>query len=98
MYLRRIQVKDRLQARELGVVKVVGPGCPRCQETHRLVMKALAELGLAADVQDVSDYKEMAKLGVMFTPAVVTNNEVLCQGRIPTLHELKKWFEERATR
>ena len=87
-----------MQTRELGVVKVLGPGCPRCQETHRLVMNALAELGLAADVQDVSDYKEMAKLGVMFTPAVVANNEVLCQGRIPGLRELKKWFEERATR
>lgn len=87
-----------MQARELGVVKVVGPGCPRCQETHRRVMSALAELGLAADVQDVSDYKEMAKLGVMFTPAVVANNEILCQGRIPSLQELKKWFKERITR
>jgi len=86
-----------LQSKKLGVVKVVGPGCPRCQETHRLVINALAELGVAADVQDVSDYKEMAKLGVMFTPAVVVNNEVLCQGRIPGIRELKKWFEERAS-
>ena len=86
-----------MQSKELGVVKVVGPGCPRCRETERLVTNALAELRLAADVQHVSNYKEMAKLGVMFTPAVVVNNEVLCQGRIPGLHELKKWFEERAT-
>lgn len=87
-----------MMSKTLGVVKVVGPGCPRCRETERLVVNALAELELAADIQHVRDYREMANCGVMFTPAVVVNDEVLCQGRIPALHELKKWFTERAPR
>ena len=56
------------QGRGLGTVKVVGPGCPLCQTTRQRVINALSELQLPADVQEVKEPKEMAKLGVMFTP------------------------------
>jgi len=82
--------------KEIGTVKVLGPGCPRCHEMRKLVFNALAELNIAADVQDVSDGAEMARLGVRYTPAVIVGSEILVQGRIPKLAELKKWFLERA--
>jgi small redox-active disulfide protein 2 len=85
-----------METKEIGTVKVLGPGCPRCQETKKLVFNALAELQIAADVQEVSDGTEIAKLGVRFTPAVIVGNEILVQGRIPKPEELKKWFLERA--
>ena len=78
-------------------MKVLGPGCPRCQETKKLVFNALAELQVAADVQEISDGAEIARLGVRFTPAVIVGNEILVQGRIPRPEELKKWFLERAS-
>jgi small redox-active disulfide protein 2 len=79
-----------------GIVKVLGPGCPRCQETKRRVMNALSELQLIAEVQEVKDPKEIAKHGVLFTPAVIINNEIVSQGKIPEYEEVKKWFLERA--
>jgi small redox-active disulfide protein 2 len=87
-----------MESKVLGTVKVLGPGCPRCQETKRLVINALAELQLAADVQEVKDPKEIAKYGVMFTPAVIINNELVSQGRVPRYEEVKKWFIERAAK
>jgi len=84
--------------RVLGTVKVLGPGCPRCHETKRLVINALSELRLAADVQEVKDPKEIAKHGVLFTPAIIINNEIVSQGKIPNYEELKKWFLDRAPR
>jgi len=86
-----------MEIKEIGIVKVLGPGCPRCQETKKLVFNALAELQIAADVQEVSDGFEIAKLGVKYTPAVIVGNEILVQGRIPKSEELKKWFLERAS-
>ncbi len=80
---------------ELAAVKVVGPGCSRCQETEILVFNALAELQIDADVQEVRDGRAMAELGVRFTPAVVVGDEILVQGRIPRPEELKRWFLER---
>lgn len=82
----------------LGVVKVLGTGCPLCQETKRLVTNALAELQLSADVQEVKDPKEIAKHRVMFTPAVIINNQIVSQGRVPRYEEVKKWFIERAAK
>ena len=87
-----------LENKSLGTIKVLGPGCPRCQETKRLILNALAELQLAADVQEVKDPKEIAKHGVMFTPAVIINNELVSQGRVPRYEEVKKWFMERAAK
>ena len=36
-------------------IKVLGPGCPKCNQTQKVVMDALAEAGIAADVQKVTD-------------------------------------------
>jgi small redox-active disulfide protein 2 len=87
-----------MESKVLGTVKVLGTGCPRCQETKRLIINALAELQLAADVQEVKDPKEIAKYGVMFTSAVIINNELVSQGRVPRYEEVKKWFIERAAK
>ena len=87
-----------METKEIGIVKVLGPGCPRCKEMKMLVFNALAELLIAADVQEVSDGGEIAKLGVSSTPAVIVGDEILVQGRIPRPEELKKWFSERASK
>jgi len=87
-----------MEKKGLGIVKVLGSGCPRCQETKRLIINALAELQLPADVQEVKDPKEIAKHGVMFTPAVIINNQIILQGRVPKYDEVKKWFIDRAAK
>lgn len=83
-------------AKVLGTVKILGTGCPRCQETERLVINALSELQLAADVQHVRDPKEIAKHGVLFTPAVIINGQLVSQGKVPKYEEVKKWLLDRA--
>ncbi len=71
-------------------IKVVGPGCSRCKETEKRVINACAELNLAADITHVTEIVKYAALGVMFTPGVVINGQVVVQGRIPEPQELKK--------
>jgi small redox-active disulfide protein 2 len=70
-------------------IKVVGPGCARCKETEKRVINACAELNLAADITHVTEIIQFAGLGVMFTPGVVINGQVVVQGRIPEPQELK---------
>jgi len=69
---------------------IAGPGCPNCKATERNVVNACAELDLAADITHVYDIAEIAKLGVMRTPAVVLDGEIVVSGRVPTVAELKK--------
>jgi len=87
-----------MSVKTLGTIKVLGSGCPRCQETKKLLMNALIELQLTADVQEIKDPKEIAKLGILFTPAIIINKEIVSQGEVPTYKEVKKWLTDRAPR
>ena len=57
-------------------IKVLGPGCAKCNKTEKVVMDALAEAGVAANVEKVSDMMKIAGYGVLGTPAVVVDGEV----------------------
>ncbi len=71
-------------------IQIVGPGCPRCNDTEKNVFDACAELNLAADIEHVRDAREFAALGVWTTPAVVLGGKVVVSGRVPTVAELKR--------
>jgi small redox-active disulfide protein 2 len=75
-------------------IKVLGKGCPRCEEVERRIMNTLAEMNVAADVQKVKDIKDISSFGVFSTPGLVINDRVISQGRIPAPEEIKKWIEE----
>ena len=73
-------------------IKVLGPGCARCKQTEKIVMDAVAEAGVAANVEKVTDMMEIAGYGVMGTPAVVVDGEVKSVGKVPTKEEVKSWL------
>ena len=73
-------------------IKVLGPGCPRCEETERIVREAVNELGVSANIEKVKGAMEIAGYGVFGTPAVVVNGEVKIVGKIPEKEEVKTWL------
>ncbi len=76
-------------------VQIAGPGCPNCQTTESNVVNACAELDVAADISHVTNIAEILELGVMRTPAVVVDGEIVVSGRVPTVAELKAILERR---
>ena len=73
-------------------IKVLGPGCAKCKKTEELVKEAVAEAGVDAQIEKVTDTMKIAGFGVFGTPAVVVNDEVKCVGKIPTKEEIKGWI------
>ena len=73
-------------------IKVLGPGCPKCKTTEKEVREAVAEAGIDARVEKVTDTLEIAMFGVFGTPAVVVDGEVKSVGKIPTKDEIKSWL------
>ena len=71
-------------------IKILGPGCRNCQTLHKLVVDSLAELGLEAEVSKVEDYADIAAYGVMSTPGLVVNEEVVSSGKVPTASAVKE--------
>ena len=76
-------------------IKILGPGCPRCHEVERRTINALAELNVAADVEKVTDIKQIMAYGILSTPGLVINGKVKSSGRIPRPEEIKTWILER---
>jgi small redox-active disulfide protein 2 len=74
-------------------VQVLGPGCPKCQQAAANVSEAAKALGLEVEVEKVSKPMDIAKYGVMFTPGLAVEGEVVCAGRIPSVEEIKGWLE-----
>ena len=79
----------------MSTIKVLGPGCNNCQRLTTLTEQALAELGRPEQVEKVTDYAEIATYGVMSTPALVVDDQVLMAGRIPALSSLKDALADR---
>ena len=75
-------------------IKVLGPGCPKCEATEKNVKEALAESGLDAQVDKVTDVMEIAKYGVFGTPAVVIDGEVKSVSKIPKKEDIKGWISK----
>jgi small redox-active disulfide protein 2 len=73
-------------------IEVFGPGCQRCQATKQAVRQAMRTLAMEATVVEISDPREMARNGVLFTPAVRVNGELKCTGRVPTVAEVTTWL------
>jgi small redox-active disulfide protein 2 len=77
------------------VIKILGPGCPRCDQLTREVRNALAELGLAADVEHIREPKAISKFGFLATPTLIINGRVCSSGKVPTPEKIKIWLRER---
>jgi small redox-active disulfide protein 2 len=77
-------------------IKILGTGCPNCKELEKRVMNALAELGVASNVDKVTDVKKIAAFKVLGTPGLVINGRVMSSGRIPRPEEIRAWIREAA--
>lgn len=73
-------------------IKVLGPGCPKCSEAEKIVKTVMQEAGVTASVKKISDFQEIAKLGVFSTPAVVIDGQIKCVGKVPTRKEVLEWL------
>jgi len=83
-----------IQEDEFMEIKILGPGCPKCKQTEEIVRQAVAEEGVAANIEKVTDIMKIAGYGVFGTPAVIVEGEVKCVGKIPKKEEIKAWIKK----
>jgi hypothetical protein len=81
-------------------IKVLGPGCYNCQVLAQKAAEALETVAenqaeaFEAAILKVTDYREIIKYPIMFTPGLVINEKLVSAGRIPTLNEIEGWLVE----
>ncbi len=84
-----------LEEGPIGIeIKVLGMGCPRCDQLERDLMGLLAEMNVKADLEHVRELEEIRRYGVMGSPAVVINGDVKAVGVVPPRAELRALIEQ----
>ena len=71
-------------------ILIIGSGCSRCKTLAQFTEQAVKELGVPAEINKVTDLKQIMALGVMLTPALVVDGSVKVAGRVPSVEEIKK--------
>ncbi len=74
-------------------ITVYGPGCMKCRKTEESVRQVLAETGIEAVVEHVTDMQAIAAAGILSTPAVAVDGVVKLKGRVPSAEELRQAIE-----
>jgi small redox-active disulfide protein 2 len=73
-------------------VKVLGPGCPKCNKLYNEAAKAVAASGVDADLEKVDKIEDIMSYGVMMTPALVIDEEVKSVGKVVKADEIASWL------
>lgn len=74
-------------------IKICGPGCVKCEKVYKMVTEAVQKSGKKANITKVTDFQEIAVLGIFSTPALVIDGKIKCVGQVPAERDLLAWLD-----
>jgi small redox-active disulfide protein 2 len=77
-------------------IKVLGTGCPKCKKLYEEAEKAIGISGRAAELEKVEKLEEIMNYGVMMTPALVIDGEVVSVGKVAKSAEIANWIADKS--
>jgi small redox-active disulfide protein 2 len=74
-------------------IKVLGTGCAKCKTTIELIKQASQQLGIQIELTKIEDVQQIMAYGVMSTPAVVVDDNVVHAGGLPSIEQIHAWLK-----
>lgn len=74
-------------------ITVVGTGCFKCKKLEEIVKEVVAEKGIEASVNKMTDVMEISKTGILMTPGLMIDGVVRLSGKLPSKKEVEKIIE-----
>ena len=90
-----LPVETVVEASTFPFIRILGPGCTACETMEKDVKAILTELNIAADVDHIRDVNQIAEYGMVRTPSLIINDEIVLNGRSLPKSQLKKMIEEK---
>lgn len=75
-------------------IQILGTGCAKCKTLTANAEKAVQELGIDAEIEKVTEIKEIMKFNVLMTPGLVIDGQVIAAGRVLSSDDIKKLLVE----
>ncbi|MGY8870956.1 thioredoxin family protein [Neptunomonas sp.] len=76
----------------MKIIKVLGSGCSKCEKTAEIITRLAAEAGVDVTVMKETDLAVIMEYGVMSTPAVVIDEQLMHSGSIPHRSDIEAWL------
>ena len=73
-------------------IKVLGPGCANCKTVAKLIAAVAEEKGIAIELEKVEEIREIMSFGILSTPGVVVDGQVVHSGGIPSRDKIEQWL------
>jgi small redox-active disulfide protein 2 len=74
-------------------VQILGTGCPKCKALEQHAREAIAELGITAEIEKVTEIEKIMAMGVMMTPALAIDGTVKSTGRVLTKDQVVSYLK-----
>lgn len=75
-------------------IKILGTGCQKCKATFQNVEEVAKANGFSGTIEKVEDISSIISYGVMSTPAVIMDGQLVFQGRVPEKEEIEHYFKK----
>jgi len=79
-------------------IKILGPGCAKCQQLEKTVREVIKELSVDANVEDIKDIKKIMEYPILTTPGLVVNEKLVVSGRVPSKAEVTTFITTAMTK
>ncbi len=73
-------------------IKVLGSGCANCKTVAKLIAAVAEEKGIAIELEKIEEIREIMSFGILTTPGVVVDGQVVHAGSIPSRQQIEQWL------
>ena len=93
----RISSQQQKGENKTVVIKILGPGCVKCNELDKRVHEVIKEMAVDARVEHVTSIKAIMEYPIILTPGLVIDEKLVFSGRVPTRKEIAQFITNAAT-
>ncbi len=76
----------------MKIIKVLGSGCAKCSKTAQIIQQTASEMGVDVEVIKETSPEAIMNYGVMSTPAVLVDEQLVHSGSVPDRQKIAGWL------
>jgi small redox-active disulfide protein 2 len=77
-------------------IQILGTGCPKCKKLAEAAEEAARGMGIAYEIEKVTEIDKILEFGVMSTPGLVIDGKVVLVGKVATPEDIRKLLPREA--
>lgn len=78
-------------------IQILGTGCPKCKQLTERAQSAVDELGIDCPVEKVTDMNEILSFGILMTPGLALDGEVVSSGKLLSVEQIKQILDAKVS-